>query len=125
MAVPVSEREPLLQVRTIDVNTEYMVGAETLSYSWNPGHSGYYEFCFHSQGHSEWSVRNSKSTCRGVSLWLSRLRIRCCHCCGFGYSCGMGYIPGPETSACCGHSQKKKKKKKKKREMYKRPAKIK
>ena len=25
-----------------------------------------------------------------------------CHC------CGMGSIPGPGTSACCGHSQKKK-----------------
>ena len=30
----------------------------------------------------------------------------CCHC------CGVDSIPGPGTSACCGHSPKKKKKKK-------------
>ena len=38
-----------------------------------------------------------------VPCWLSRLRIRCCHC------CGGGSIPGPGTSACYMSSQKKEK----------------
>ena len=36
------------------------------------------------------------------------LRIQCCHC------CGLGAIPGLETSACYRHGQKKKSKFKKK-----------
>ena len=37
-----------------------------------------------------------------------------CHCCGSGYSCGMGLIPCPGTSSCggCGQNEKKKKKEK-------------
>ena len=38
---------------------------------------------------------------KGISWWLSGLRIQCCYC------CGSGSILGPETSACHGHSQKK------------------
>ena len=34
----------------------------------------------------------------GVLLWLSRLRIWCCHCCGLGHCCGMSLIPGSGTS---------------------------
>lgn len=40
-----------------------------------------------------------------VLLWLSILRIWQDHYCDSGYSCGVGLILGPETSACCGHSQ--------------------
>ena len=32
-------------------------------------------------------------------------RIWCCQCCGTGYSCGVGSIPGPGTSVCCGRGQ--------------------
>ena len=35
----------------------------------------------------------------GISLWLSWLRTRQCHC------CGSGLIPGLGISACCGCSQ--------------------
>ena len=49
-----------------------------------------------------------------IPLWLSKLRIQCYHCCGSDYSCGVGSIPGPGTSTCCGYSQKKKKKGRKK-----------
>ena len=38
-----------------------------------------------------------------------------------GYCCGVGSIPGPGISACCGHSQKKKKKKLAKRRKDKVP----
>ena len=38
----------------------------------------------------------------GVSRWLNRLRILCCHC------CGADLIPGPRTSICHGHGQKRK-----------------
>ena len=50
----------------------------------------------------------------GVPRWHSRLRMWCCHCCGSSHSCGVGLIPGSETSACCGCGQKKKKKKERK-----------
>ena len=43
----------------------------------------------------------------GVLLWISRLRIWCCHCCGSGGWCGAGSVPSPKTSACCGCSHKK------------------
>ena len=39
-----------------------------------------------------------------VPQQTSGLRIKCCPC------CGVGSIPGPETSAYCRHNQKKKKK---------------
>ena len=42
----------------------------------------------------------------GVPLWLSGLRIQCCHC------CGMGLIPGPRTSTYHKCSQKGKGEKK-------------
>ena len=46
---------------------------------------------------------NKKQTTTGVLLWLSKLRIQCCHCCG---TCS---IPGPGTSSCLWLGQKKKK----------------
>ena len=42
------------------------------------------------------------------SLMAQGLRIWCCHCCGSGYSCGVGSIPGLGTSACPGRDRKKK-----------------
>ena len=42
----------------------------------------------------------------GVPLWLSKLRIWHCRC------CGASSVPGLGISLCCGHSQGKKKKKK-------------
>ena len=37
----------------------------------------------------------------GVPLWLSRLRTWCCHCCGSGHRCGIGWIPGLGISTWC------------------------
>ena len=45
--------------------------------------------------------------CIGVPWWLSALRIWHCHCCGSGYSCGAGSIPGPGTFTCCGNGKKR------------------
>ena len=44
-------------------------------------------------------------------MWLSWLRIWCCHSSGSGCCCGMGSIHGPGTSAChdCGKTTKTKK----------------
>ena len=36
----------------------------------------------------------------GVPWWLSGLGTWCCPCCGSGYSCGAGSIPGLGTSTC-------------------------
>ena len=47
----------------------------------------------------------------GVPWWLSGLRLWHCHCCGCGYCCDSGLIPGLGNSACCRYSQKKKKEK--------------
>ena len=47
----------------------------------------------------------------GVPLWLSGLRIWCCHCCGWGHCCGLDLIPGMGTSTCHGCGQKGKRKK--------------
>ena len=52
----------------------------------------------------------------GVPLWLGGLKIWCCHSCGSGYSCGIGSIPGPGTSACSRQGQKKQKQTNKKTE---------
>ena len=41
-------------------------------------------------------------------MWLSSLRIWCYHCSGLGHCCGVGLIPGLETSTCCKCNQKKK-----------------
>ena len=38
----------------------------------------------------------------GIPWQLSGLRIRHCHCCGSGYSCDEGWIPGLGTSICLG-----------------------
>ena len=43
----------------------------------------------------------------GVPWWLSWFQIGCCHCCGSGYSCGTGSIPGLRTSICCRCGKKK------------------
>jgi len=61
-------------------------------------------------------LKKKKKVIIGGPWWLSRLRIQHCHCHGSGYFCGLGSVPGPETSICHGHSKKKKKKKKKKEE---------
>ena len=42
-----------------------------------------------------------------VPLWHSELRVWHCHYSSSGHCFGAGSIPGPETSACCGHGQKK------------------
>ena len=34
------------------------------------------------------------------------LGIQHCHCCGSGYSCDVGSMPGPGTSTCQEHGQK-------------------
>ena len=41
----------------------------------------------------------------GVRLWCSRLRIKCCHCSGLGWCCGLGLIPGSGNSIYPGCSQ--------------------
>ena len=41
----------------------------------------------------------------GVSLWLSWLRIWCCHWNVSGYCSDVGSTPGPGNSACCGCGQ--------------------
>ena len=43
---------------------------------------------------------------KGALVWLSRLRIWCCHCTGSG-CCWFGLISGPGASACCGCGQNK------------------
>ena len=53
-------------------------------------------------GHSAQNVPSP-----GVSMWLSGLRIQCCHCCGLSYCCGVGLNPGPGISTCHGCSQNK------------------
>ena len=45
----------------------------------------------------------------GVPMWLSRLRVQCCHYSESGWCCGMDSSPGLETSICFDSSQKKKK----------------
>ena len=55
----------------------------------------------------------------GVPWWHSRTRIRRCHCCGSGYCCGMGSIPGLENSTCSGCSRKKERKEERKNERKK------
>ena len=57
------------------------------------------------------SIENSL----GVLLWLSRLRIRHCHCISSGYYCGEGLIPGLGTYIFYGCGKKKKKKREKER----------
>ena len=46
----------------------------------------------------------------GVPMWLSRLKIQPYHCSGSGCCCGVGSIPDPGISICCGCGKKKKKK---------------
>lgn len=42
----------------------------------------------------------------GVPWWPRGLGCFChCHCCGSGQCCGLGSIPDPVTSACCGLGQ--------------------
>ena len=43
---------------------------------------------------------------KGVSPWLSRLRIWSCHCYGSGYCCGMDSVPGPEILYAAGAGKK-------------------
>ena len=38
-------------------------------------------------------------------MWLIGVRTRRGHCCGSGHCCALSLIPGPGTSACCGHSR--------------------
>lgn len=45
----------------------------------------------------------------GVLLWLSGLRIQCCHCSTLSHCCDTGPVPGPGTSTWWGCGQKKKK----------------
>ena len=62
------------------------------------------------QGYEEGAERSWQTTHNkkspGVPLWLRRLKIWHCHCCGLGHGHGTGLIPGLGTSACCGHGQK-------------------
>ena len=48
----------------------------------------------------------SRKLNEAFSLWCSRLRIWCCHCCGSGYCCGTSLIPGLGTSTGLGLGQK-------------------
>ena len=45
------------------------------------------------------TLLNNKKETRS-SLVAYQLRTWHCHCCGLGYHCGLGSIPGPGTSAC-------------------------
>ena len=56
-----------------------------------------------------------KEACAGVPLWLSWLRIQCCHCYSSGHSCGADLNPSLRTSTCCGCSQTNKQTNKQKR----------
>ena len=49
----------------------------------------------------------SKRKVAGILLWHIRLRIWHCHCSGLGGCCGLGLVPGPDTSACLWHGQNK------------------
>ena len=55
-------------------------------------------------GQEGWALMNRISAlikeALGVPWWLGALRIRHCHCCGSGYCCGTGSVPGPRTSTC-------------------------
>ena len=53
------------------------------------------------------SLRHKTRLFDRVPWWLSGLRIQRCHCCGSGYSCGMGLIPGLRTFTCYGYSPRK------------------
>ena len=44
---------------------------------------------------------------KGAPWWLSGLRTQHCHCCGSGYCCGVGLIPGLATSTCYGCGQER------------------
>ena len=66
------------------------------------------------QNTMSWSQEESgrekkKRTRRGVTLWLSGLRICHCHCYDSGYCSGAGLIPSLRTSACHRHHQKSQK----------------
>ena len=63
-----------------------------------------------------WSCKQVLRACKKFLLWLTRLRIQHCHCCGSGYICGSGSISGLGNSACHGNNQKKKRERKKKKE---------
>ena len=52
------------------------------------------------------SLPTLKVVIGGVPWCLSRLSIWRGHCYGSGYSCTVGSIPGPGTSACAGVGQK-------------------
>ena len=58
-----------------------------------------------------WSSRLRIQCCLRFLLWcgLDGLRIQYCHCSVLGLCCGVGLIPGLETSAC--YIAKKKKRK--------------
>lgn len=59
---------------------------------------------FGSHSHSnETKKRNQRHP--GVLLQLSKSKIQCCQCSGYGYSCGMGSIPGRDTSTYHGPGQ--------------------
>ena len=55
----------------------------------------------------------------GLPWWLSRLRIQHCYCCGSGYSCGLGMIPGWQNSTWGRWDKKKQTKKPKKKNQKK------
>ena len=54
-------------------------------------------------------IWNLKKNDIGVLLWLSTLRIWCCHCSGSGHCCDICFIFGPGASAYHRCSQKEKK----------------
>ena len=47
-----------------------------------------------------------KGSNQGLPLWCSGLRIQRCPCCSSGCCCGVGSIPSPGTSSCCGHGHR-------------------
>ena len=48
---------------------------------------------------------SQKETDVGVPRCLSRLQIWSCHSRNLGHCCGVGLIPGPGASTCCGRGQ--------------------
>ena len=57
-----------------------------------------------------WTIHQKIYLC-GVSWWLSRVRIWCCHWSSLDHCCGVGWIPDLGTSTGCRRSKKKKKRK--------------
>ena len=63
-----------------------------------------------SQGHLKKETMIKQEIKLGIPLWHRGLKIWCGHCSSLGHCYGMGLIPGPGISTCCGCSPKRNKK---------------